>query len=84
MAYADPHTTRTDETAMAQRGWFARAEYWLDSRGKGAWVAAAIIGFIFLWPVGLALLAYMIWSKKMFACSSKSTRHAHWNTAKSV
>ncbi|MFP4273508.1 MAG: DUF2852 domain-containing protein [Paracoccaceae bacterium] len=54
-------------------GWFARAEAWLDARGKGAWIAAMVLGFIFFWPLGLALLAYMIWSKRMF---SKSCRHS--------
>ena len=54
-------------------GWFARSEAWLDSKGKGAWIAAMVLGFIFVWPVGLALLFYMIWSKRMF---SKSCRHS--------
>lgn len=47
-------------------GWFTRADAWLDSKGKGAWIAAMVLGFVFFWPVGLALLFYMIWSKKMF------------------
>ena len=47
--------------------WPATAESWLDERGKGAWIAAMILGFIFFWPVGLALLFYMIWSKRMFS-----------------
>ena len=46
--------------------WLTRAEMWLDARGKGAWIAAMVLGFVFFWPVGLALLAYMIWSKRMF------------------
>lgn len=50
-----------------QPGWFARAEGWLDARGKGAWIAAMVLGFILFWPLGLALLAYMIWSKRMFS-----------------
>ncbi len=49
--------------------WPARSEAWLDARGKGAWIAAMVLGFIFFWPVGLALLAYMIWSKRMFSTS---------------
>lgn len=53
--------------------WPGRAETWLDERGKGAWIAAMILGFVFFWPAGLALLAYMIWSKRMFG---KSCRHA--------
>ena len=52
--------------------WFARAEGWLDDKGKGAWIAAMVLGFIFFWPIGLALLAYMIWSKRMFKKSCNS------------
>ncbi len=47
-----------------------RAEAWLDERGRFAWIAAMVLGFIFIWPVGLAFLAYMIWSKRMFKGSS--------------
>jgi hypothetical protein len=47
---------------------------WLDQRGKGAWIAAMVLGFIFFWPVGLALLAYMIWSKQMFSGSCVAKR----------
>lgn len=54
--------------------WFTRAEAWLDDMGKGAWIAAMVLGFILFWPVGLALLAYMIWSKRMFS-GPRSNRH---------
>ncbi|MEO0862499.1 MAG: DUF2852 domain-containing protein [Pseudomonadota bacterium] len=54
-------------TAPTSGGWLTRAEAWLDARGKGAWIAAMVLGFIFFWPVGLAFLAYMIWSKRMFS-----------------
>ena len=64
-------TVTTDPTYQA-RGWLARAEGWMDDRGKGAWIAAMVLGFIFFWPLGLALLFYMIWSKRMF--SSKSCK----------
>ncbi len=59
------------------QGWFARIEAWLDSKGKGAWIAAMVLGFIFVWPVGLALLFYMIWSKRMFSrsCRTSTARH---------
>jgi hypothetical protein len=57
--------------------WPSTAETWLDERGKGAWIAAMVLGFIVFWPIGLALLAYMIWSKRMFnaPCASRRTRH---------
>lgn len=66
-------------------GWFSQAEHWLDDKGKGAWIAAMVLGFIFFWPVGLALLFYMIWSKKMFgkSCTSRgpSMRRSSGNSA---
>jgi hypothetical protein len=69
-----------DTTSQSLSGgfmsWPRRAEAWLDDRGKGAWIAAMVLGFIFFWPVGLALLAYMIWSKRMFKRSACRSRHA--------
>lgn len=61
--------------------WPRRAQSWLDDRGKGAWIAAMVLGFIFVWPVGLALLAYMIWSKRMFnrsGCGHRRHAHTPW------
>jgi len=55
--------------------WPQTAEAWLDVRGRGAWIAAMVAGFIIFWPIGLALLIYMLWSKRMGACS-KSMRTA--------
>lgn len=68
--------TSTNPTAQ---GVFSRAEGWLDDKGKGAWIAAMILGFVFFWPVGLALLFYMIWSKNMFksGCSRRLGRSGH-------
>ncbi len=69
-------TITAPASLSARMGWFSRAEAWLDDKGKGAWIAAMVLGFIFFWPVGLALLAYMIWSKRMFnsSCSRRSNR----------
>ena len=58
--------------------WLRRAERWLDDRGKAAWIAAMVLGFILAWPVGLGLLAYMIWSKRMFNRSSCAQTASHW------
>lgn len=55
--------------------WPGRAEAWLDDRGKGAWIAAMVVGFIVFWPLGLALLAYMIWSRRMFSHRCGWSRH---------
>jgi Protein of unknown function (DUF2852) len=41
------------------------ARDWLDGRGRLAWIAVTVIGFVLFWPIGLALLFYLIWSKRM-------------------
>ena len=37
----------------------------LDDWGKPAWIAVMVLGFIVFWPVGLGILAYLIWSGRM-------------------
>ncbi|SFV25866.1 DUF2852 domain-containing protein [Hyphomicrobium facile] len=37
----------------------------LDDFGRPAWIAAMVLGFIVFWPVGLTILAYMLWSGRM-------------------
>jgi hypothetical protein len=64
----------TTMTSTGITSWPGRAEAWLDDRGKPAWIAATILGFIFFWPAGLALLGYLIWSKRMFNRSSSCSR----------
>ncbi|MDJ1008733.1 MAG: DUF2852 domain-containing protein [Paracoccaceae bacterium] len=71
-----PAAAPVDTRPVHQGNWFQRSEAWLDARGKGAWIAAMVLGFILFWPIGLALLAYMIWSKRMFS-GSHSARRVH-------
>ncbi len=59
-------TTLSDPMPRPQN-WLEKSEAWLDHKGKGAWIAAMVLGFVFFWPIGLALLFYMIWSKRMFS-----------------
>lgn len=80
-------TTNIDYSApyaqTASRGnVFQRSEAWLDARGKPAWIAVTVLAFIFAWPIGLALVAYMIWSKRMFnaSCASKRTAYSSMRT----
>lgn len=54
-----------------------RARDWLDERGRGAWIAAMVVGFILFWPIGLGLLAYMIWSKRMGCNWGRRGHHRH-------
>jgi hypothetical protein len=39
----------------------------LDELGKPAWIALMIFGFWCFWPLGLGVLAFLIWSGRM-AC----------------
>ena len=77
-------TALSEPAAPANPGWLYRAEAWMDDKGKGAWIAAMVLGFIFFWPVGLALLAYMIWSKRMFSksCTRRKSWHSHMSAMK--
>ena len=50
----------------------------LDDLPKPALIALAILGFIVFWPVGLALLVYMIWSGRMFC--GRHGRYGRWYT----
>lgn len=78
MNTATTHPTTEMAYTPARPGIFARSEAWLDERGKGAWIAAMVLGFVFVWPVGLAILAYMIWSNRMFSksCNAVGRRNA--------
>ena len=40
----------------------------LDELKTPIWIALAILGFIYWWPLGLAILAYTVWSGKMGCC----------------
>ena len=37
----------------------------MDGYGKAAWIVLLVLGFILFWPLGLAILAYLIWSGRM-------------------
>lgn len=56
---------------------FSRITEWLDARPKPVLIAGMVLGFIFVWPIGLGILAYMIWRKRMFNRSCGHGRHSH-------
>jgi hypothetical protein len=37
----------------------------LDEFGKPAWITVMVLGFIVWWPIGLAILGFMLWSGRM-------------------
>jgi len=48
----------------------------LDEFGKPAWIALIVLGFMVFWPLGLAVLAFTIWSGRM-GCGYYGSRD-HW------
>lgn len=60
--------------------WLERGRDALDERGRGAWVALMVVGFVVFWPLGLALLAFLIWSNRM-TCRSWGRRARFRNRA---
>ena len=40
----------------------------IDDYGRPAWILLTVLGFVVWWPIGLALLAFTVWSGRM-ACS---------------
>ncbi|MFO1172834.1 MAG: DUF2852 domain-containing protein [Hyphomicrobiaceae bacterium] len=53
----------------------------LDRWGKPAWIALMVASFIIFWPLGLALLAYMIWSGRM---RCETNRWGSWKSRHGV
>ena len=48
----------------------------LDEFGKTAWIALIVLGFMVFWPLGLAILAFTLWSGRM-GCGYYGS-HDHW------
>ncbi len=60
-------------SGWGQPGW----DYWRSwHAAKPLWIAAMVLGFMFWWPIGLALLLFGMWSKRMgyMGCG----RYAAW------
>jgi hypothetical protein len=78
--------TRTSQTGNALdslKDLLRRGVEALDRGGKPAWIAAMVILFILAWPLGLAMLFYMIWSGRMGkSCNSRRMRgHAAYQSS---
>ncbi len=49
----------------------------IDDFGRPAWLVLMVLGFIVFWPIGLAILAYIIWSGRM-GCSARYGDVQEW------
>jgi hypothetical protein len=57
----------------------------LDGIGRPAWIALTVVSFIIWWPIGLAALAFLLWSGRM-GCGCHGTswreRRERWREAR--
>jgi hypothetical protein len=49
----------------------------VDEIGKPAWIGLLVLTFVLYWPLGLALLAFLLWSGRMGCC--RTSGEAHWH-----
>lgn len=76
-AYESRSHSPAEGVVQSARQLLLQVRDWLDARGRVAWLAAMVLGLVFAWPVGLAILGYMIWSKRMFGtCHQRRSRRA--------
>lgn len=52
----------------------------LDDYGRHAWIGVMVLGFVLFWPIGLAVLGYLIWSGRMTCGWSGHHRGRHWQS----
>ncbi len=50
----------------------------IDEYGKPGWLALMILSFIIFWPIGLAVLGYMLWSGRMGCSKHRRHRKQMW------
>lgn len=56
----------------------------IDGYGKPAWIGLMVLSFILFWPIGLATLAFLIWSGRMgswkgFGCNKRQEARGRWH-----
>ena len=51
----------------------------LDEYGKGAWIGLTLLGFWIAWPVGLALLLFIVCSGRMRAWKMQGRGQWHYS-----
>ena len=76
--------TMSDDYAARTGNFFRRAEAWLDARGRGAWIAAMVVGFIAFWPIGLALVLYMSFAGKWQGRRGRGPRRSGFGVMRST
>ena len=63
--------SNTAESERWGRPNWSEGRNFLETPSHPGWIALMILGFVFWWPVGLAILAYIIWGRRMYGCSGR-------------
>jgi hypothetical protein len=50
----------------------------MDQLGRGAWIAAMVLGFVFWWPIGLATLAFIGFSGRLSRANWEGGMRGNW------
>lgn len=53
----------------------------IDELGKPAWIAVLVLAFIVFWPLGVAILAFLLWSGRMGCWKGRGMGRWHQGTA---
>src|ERR1700691_378208 len=76
-AYGDPRWSGPNRGPWGAPYWGAHLHGWVPPFiPKPILIVLTILGFIFWWPVGLVILAFMLWSKHMGCAGYR--RHGAW------
>jgi hypothetical protein len=69
----------TASSQVRGQGTFNQFLDWFDQLPKPAKIGIMVVGFVLFWPVGLAVLGYMLWSGQM-GCrhGSNGWGRSHW------
>lgn len=71
--WGDRDRNRDSRAPRDESDWFS--SHWVRHVPKPVLIGIVVLGFIAFWPIGLALLAYIIWSKgKSMTCWSRTDR----------
>ena len=51
----------------------------LDEWGQPAWIGLMVVSFILFWPIGLGVLAFLLWSGRM-GCGWNKSERREWQS----
>ena len=75
MTYAANADDRPQSGPWAHGPWGGDPDRYAPPRMHPGWIVLMVLGFVFWWPLGLAMLALILWSRNMGCCSPARWQH---------